>query len=537
MKHRNIKILDCTLRDGGYVNNNYFGTNNIKTIVRGLETARVDIIELGYIKNIKEYEDGKVDYPSFFTPIEKGFFNQDSGLEYTLMLLGEEYDINDLEDHKETGIDNIRMTFHRNSIGKAIKYAEIIKEKGYKLYLQPTVTMRYSDSELLELINLCNNTIKPYAFAIVDTFGEMKHDDVIKLTKLFDEKLNKDIVLDFHSHNNLQMAFSNTITFIENCSADRNIVVDSSILGIGRGAGNLCTEIIANELNEKYGKNYDLTKILEVGSNEIEKIKQANPWGYSLEYYLSAIHRCHPSYSIYYLGLKTLNVSDINNILSMISEEKKPIFNKDYAQELYFAFNNNDINDSLSYKKLNKILKDKKILLIGPGTSILEYKKEIERFNSQDNVYSISINNSSIFTVDAIFFGNKKRFREYQEHNKVKNDNLVYLLSSNIEEKSEDKNILFFNYTQLIATDLNVSDNSLLMLINLLIKTGIREIIIAGFDGFNLNDENNFFDINLENMINKNNKEFLNNIIKEYLLFYESKGLNIETITPSLYKE
>lgn len=341
MKSKKIKILDCTLRDGGYVNDNNFGNNTIKSIVKGLENARIDIIELGYIKNIKEYKDGKVDYPSFLTPGEKGFFNKDSGLEYTLMLLGEEYNIEHLEDHKQTGIDNIRMTFHRNSIVKAAEYAQIIIEKGYKLYLQPTATMRYTESELFELIDLCNNVIKPYGFAIVDTFGEMQQEDVIRLTRLFDQNLNEDIVLDFHSHNNLQLSFSNTMAFIVTCSENRSIVVDSSLLGIGRGAGNLCTEIIANELNEKYDGNYDLTKILEIGSNEIEKIKGNHPWGYSLEYYLSAIRKCHPSYTIYYLGLKTLNVSDINNILSMISEEKKANFNKDYAQELYLAYNNN----------------------------------------------------------------------------------------------------------------------------------------------------------------------------------------------------
>lgn len=182
-------------------------------------------------------------------------------------------------------------------------------------------------------------------------------------------------------------------------------------------------------------------------------------------------------------------------------------------------------------------MKDKKIILIGPGASIIEYKEQILKYINNEKTYIISVNSSSIFNVDAIFFGNKKRFSEFTELNNVFNREPIYLLTSNIIDKSEYDNMWLFDYTQLVATDLTISDNSLLMLINILIKAGIKDIIIAGFDGFNINEEKNFYDINLEHLINKNNKTLLNNTIKEYLNFYKRKGIIIKSITPSKYIE
>ena len=342
---KNIQILDCTLRDGGYVNNNTFGKKNIKKIITYLENCGIDIIECGYIMDDINNNEDKTEYSSFDNFIKECSIKPQENLTYALMLLGEKYNISNLPQCKNDNINTIRMTFHKKNIKKAIEYAKKIIKKGYRLYMQPTVIMNYSDDEIVAMIKTFNDELDIEAIAIVDTFGEMTTKDIIHVTKLFDDNLKPSTKLAFHSHNNLQMAFSNAVTFIETIREDRPIVIDSSIYGMGRGAGNLPTELIASYLNTNYNKKYNITPLLEATDNIIEKIKEKENWGYSLPYYLSAIYSCHPSYIIYLLNKKMINNNDIHNIIKMISKDKKVEFDKEYITELYQVYNSNDMDD------------------------------------------------------------------------------------------------------------------------------------------------------------------------------------------------
>lgn len=323
---KDILILDCTLRDGGYVNNNNFGYDNISKIIDALNKSKIDIIECGYIKDDKdEYSKDITEFKSFDSFFKEHKSNLKHGRQYPLMLLGEKYNIDNLPKAKSRN-NIIRMSFHKKSIEKAIKYADIIQKKGYKLYLQPTVTKGYEEDELIRLIGQINK-IKPYCVAIVDTFGEMREKDVLRITKIYDKYLDKKILIGFHAHNNLQLAFSNAIAFIKKMSEKRTIVIDTSIYGMGRGAGNLPTELLASYLNENYNKKYNIEPIIKIVDDVISKIKDENDWGYSLEYYLSAINSIHPSYVINFMNRKTLNIHDISELLNSISYDKKSEYN------------------------------------------------------------------------------------------------------------------------------------------------------------------------------------------------------------------
>ena len=245
-----IGILDCTLRDGGYVNNNTFGYRNIKSIIRDLEKARIDFIECGYLKDDKDvYSRDVTEYRRAEELNEQELLNDG---EYTLMLLGEKYQIENLPDCENSKCI-IRMSFHKHSLAKAIAYAREITNKGYRLFLQPTVIMNYEESEVIAMLEAFNK-LDVLGVAIVDTLGQMMPKDVERITGVFDKYLRDDIVLGLHAHNNLQMAFANAVTFIENTGENRKVVVDTSLYGMGRGAGNLPTELMANYLNQTYTK-------------------------------------------------------------------------------------------------------------------------------------------------------------------------------------------------------------------------------------------------------------------------------------------
>lgn len=529
---KDIKILDCTLRDGGYVNEWNFGKENIVKIITKLNEANIDIIECGFWRDdISKYEKNKSIYKSFEQVVNLNKKMFDEKKQYALMVLTEKCDISKLEDKKQNFVDIIRLSFHKRDMKKALKDAEVIKQKGYKLFMQPTATMRYTDGEIVELLKLCNG-INPDSVAIVDTFGEMQSENIIHLTKLFDKYLDKSITLSFHSHNNIQTAFSNALLFINTVSKNRKIVIDSSVYGMGRGAGNLCTELITNYLNITYNKEYLIFPLLEIVDNILSDIKKDRYWGYSLEYYLSAVNHCHPNYCIYFSDKKTLPTYDLAHIVSMISEDKKTDFDREYADELYLSYCSRSVNDKDSYDKLFAKIGKRKIVLLGPGKSINNIGDDIKNIiEDKEHYFVIGINNKFKYDVDAYFISNRKRFSQFDL------DNELYLLTSNIDyEQSGLSKILAFNYNDLLATEYGVSDNSLLLILNLLKKFYNKTIYLIGFDGFDYNQANNFYDNKLIYLIEKNSLDKLNNVLKKYVSLYR-KHLDIKFLTKSLYDE
>ncbi len=523
---KNIEILDCTLRDGGYVNKNTFGYKSIKEIITKLEEANIDIIECGYLLDDKDaYSKDVTEYRRMEELQEQELIDTNKDNDYTLMLLGEKYKIENLPESKDNKNNIIRMSFHKHKLPKAIEYAKEIIKKGYRLFLQPTVIMNYREEEIIAMLEIFN-TLDIVGVAIVDTFGQMVPEDTIRMTKLFDEHLRSDIKLGFHAHNNLQMAFANATSFIATASDDRKIVIDTSLYGMGRGAGNLPTELLANFLNENYQKKYNISSLLEVCDTTIEKIKEEYSWGYSLAYFLSARYACHPSYVLHLLNKKTLENSDINNVLQMISKEKITEYDKDYIEELYLTYNEQSVDDSYTYEQLKNIIGDKEVVLIGPGRSINDYHDQIKSYIKDNDCFVIDINNPNLFEHDAVFYSNKKRYLSLHEENK---DSLEFVTSNITIDKEENRYI--FDYNNSLSRKEEVSDSALLMLLTILERAGICKIVLAGFDGYSNNSEN-YYDSDIAYMLDNNYIDDLNNTMKSNIKVYQ-KTLKINTITPS----
>ena len=520
----NIMILDCTLRDGGYINENNFGEKNIKKLIKYLKSAKIDIIECGYLMDNIEYDKNKTEFLSMKQA--EPFLAPDNS--YTLMLLGEKYKIENLPDNTGGKIDTIRMSFHKKSLQKAIEYAKKIKEKGYKLFLQPTSIMSYTEEEIKKMLKELND-LDVECIAIVDTFGQMTPEDTRRVTKIFDEVLRENIKIGIHLHNNLQTAFANAITFLDTISENRDVEIDTSLLGMGRGAGNLPTELLANYLNTRYGKKYKLEPLLEASDNIISKIKEEHDWGYSLPYYLSAINGIHPSYIILFLERKTLHSVDINNLIKMISEDKKIEFDREYAEELYRIYNEKSVDDKESRKELEKLVSGKKVVLIGPGRSIINYRNQIEDLLSKDNIFSIAVNGIDLFYTDATFYSNKKRYKEFR-----KKSNLT-LLTSNIKIHQEEKELIF-DYSNSLSRESGISDNSLLIILNILKDLNVKEIQLVGFDGFSTNMRDNFYSEERAYLLTEDYIKRLNESTARSLKGYREK-IKITSLTPTKYME
>ncbi len=319
-----MKILDCTLRDGGYIIDWNFGKNRVSEIINNLVLAGIDYIECGFLK-----EEKSVPGKTFFSSVEELKKLDLPEWNYTLMVNFGEYGIENFGECKDKKV-KIRVAFKKNKQKEALEYIYKLKNLGYDVFANPMHTNIYSQEELLKLIDEINQ-IKPYGLTIVDTLGNMYEKDVVSIFSLIDNNLNSEISIGFHSHNSMQLSFSNTKALLK-LGIKRKIIIDSCVYGMGRGAGNLCTELIIKYLNDNYSKDYKMQPVLKI-LDDLKTIYKNSPWGYSIPYYIAARHSCHPNYAGF---LSDLNLSNekIEEIINCIPEEKKISYDKEFIKNL-----------------------------------------------------------------------------------------------------------------------------------------------------------------------------------------------------------
>lgn len=523
-----IKVLDVTLRDGGCVNNFDFGQVYMEKILCSIEKSGADYIELGYIDEKHGSEHGRTQYCNEQVISEGLLKNKKPGITYVAMIDYGKFDINNLQDRTEDSIDGIRVAFHKKDWKSFIKSARTIMNKGYKVFVQPMLTMRYKDSELLELISAVNEELPDASgFYIVDTFGEMRGNDVVRLMHLVDHNLIPGMLLGLHSHNNLQLSYSNAMTLLE-FPTNRDLMLDSSVMGMGKGAGNLNTELLMEHLNLYYGKEYKIAPLLEIIDQVINVIHKEFYWGYSAEYYLASVNRCTPSYAGHFYNKHMLPIDQVGELLSMIDEEKKISFDKAYAEELYMKFNaSKKFDENETVDKLTKEFSNKKIALIAPGKSILANKEKIEEVLAQDNMVSVSLNNFE-FETDYILTTRTEIFNEAIE----KGENVI-VPSSVSRVGGHGVNIL--NYETWIIKGEKTYDSSSVIALNLLSSMDVEEIILIGFDGFSVNINANYCETELRKPVTEEQASRRNSFYKQFISRISEKT-KIRFLTESAYK-
>lgn len=521
----NIKILDCTLRDGGYINNWSFNESHSIEILNSLNHSKIDIVECGYI-NDKSGEAKDTTLFDSLHSVDLVLKNIDfnKNIEKVIMINLGDYDVANLPLKEQTSIDGIRLAFHKKDIELAFQTAYKIKESGYKLYFQPMVTKNYKDIEFLDIIEQVNS-LNPDAFYIVDSFGSMTLKEFHKYLILSDNNLANSISLGYHSHNNMQLAFSNAINMCTQ-NLKREIIIDSSIYGIGRGAGNLNTELIADYLNKTYDKNYDELPLLEIIDELLASLMAKNSWGFSPAQFLSASYNCHPNYATYLVNKNTNHIVSIKKILNKLPDDKKSSFDKELAEKLY---RNYILEPKTELKGDLKLSLEKNILLIASGKSVNEYKELLLEKEKDSNYQIIALNHKpDNLNCEYYFFTNQKRYDEFQD--KIESDKIV--ITNNIQIVREPVAVLDFK--QLVLGDDELVTNSAILAINFLIQTGHNKVEIAGLDGYKLGEENYSYD---ENQIVVDVKSQLeqNQIIEKSLQLFSNK-IAINIITPTIFK-
>ena len=522
-----IQLLDCTLRDGGYINNFRFGKYAIRKILQQLTHAGLDIVECGFL------EDGEYDEDtSIFNAAEQIASllpNEHGRTMFVAMVCYGEYDLSQLSPCTRNSIDGIRVTFHYDEVEGALEYCREIKEKGYKVFVQPVGTSSYTDIQLLHLIEKVNE-LQPYSFYLVDTLGLMHKNDIARFFYLINTNLDKSINMGFHSHNNLQLSFSNSQEFFEYVG-DRVISLDASIYGMGRGAGNLNTELIANYVNDREGHMYAIEPLLEVVDEFIIHIRQKHEWGYTVPYYLAAINGCHPNYASYLAQKQTLAVKEISAILNMIPVEKRSLYNKELVNRIYLEYQSHEVDDTYVLKNLKEKIGGRNIILMAPGGSITDCYDEIVQKQNSENCLLISVTFVPDFMdCDFTFLANAKRYAT--TFNPMKKEvSLIY--TSNIRANQEQSGYCV-NYVSLLNEVDIIRDNSALMALNLLQKLSPRKVYLAGMDGYSMK-KGNYYQERLNLIQDRDYVLEMNKAIK-HRISEIGKVMDIEFLTPSLYE-
>ena len=319
-----IKLLDCTLRDGGYINDWNFGEETIKGICSALIDAGVDFIEMGFIEEGAKVDANRSLYPPHFSPSDMLVELPKESKALGMIDLSKGVP-NEMPVCSESAFDGIRMMFKKDSINEAIELCRKLKDLGYYTLMQPVSITSYSDNELKELLKLINE-VHPHVVYIVDTYGLLHPIEVKELFNVFDKALDSDITIGYHGHNNLQLGFANVIEFLS-IKTERNRMVDGSLYGMGRTAGNPPTEMVASYINEAYGGKYDIGIILDAIESYVAPLRGVVAWGYNLNHFIASYMKCHPKYveELHAVGKKP---SEILKVLGGIPNEKKLVFDK-----------------------------------------------------------------------------------------------------------------------------------------------------------------------------------------------------------------
>jgi len=322
-----VLLLDATLRDGGMgledFSRNHFSDKCYtdvakRDILRSLKESDLDIVELGAIGRAGESKGKFAIYPrvedlSRFLPTKRS-----SATMYAGMYIGPDRDVQEIPAWNSTLVEGARVILRYSELEKSLEYCAALSRKGYLVFIQPMLTMRYTNDEL-DLIIRYANEMGAYACYFVDSYGYMNADDITRLFDYYDKKLDKSIRIGFHAHNNMSLAYANALAFL-NRKTERTLIVDSCVTGMGQGAGNLQTELIVPYLNAHFGKRYSLGPILDICDYLEREMLPTSLWGYSVTCMLPALYKTAYKYSLVMRLKYHMSFRDINETLKKMPD-------------------------------------------------------------------------------------------------------------------------------------------------------------------------------------------------------------------------
>ena len=500
----NIKILDCTLRDGGYYTNWDFNEGLVEEYAISMNNLPIDYIEVGYRSIPLDGYLGEYFYCPIFT-LQK--LKKLMPLKELAIILNEKDvvvdDLFDLLTPIRSYVSLIRVAVDPQNLKRALLLAKAIKELGFMVAFNVMYMSKWkSDSSFLDLLEGQEAHID--YFYMVDSYGGILPHEVIEIVRLVKSKTN--IPLGFHGHNNIEMALVNSITALdEGCG-----IVDATITGMGRGAGNLKMELLLTYLDSKYSLKLDFNELSKIVF-EFEILKEKYKWGTSLPYMFSGSHSLPQKQVMEWVGLNRYSLSSILNALN----NKKML-----------------IEDNAHFPILEKEDRYKKAVIIGGGQSSRLHSSALMKYmeNNSDtclihagaknihHYYNIICNQFYALVGVELDEFSKQKYKDL-----IISDKCVFppyprkmgiSLPSSIKENSRElSEIDFISFSH---------DSPFTVAVQTALDLGVEQISLFGFDGYDVNINQNQF------LLAQENQKIIDYILND-------KRIDLISLTPTKY--
>ena len=288
MYRKEIKVLDCTIRDGGLMNNHLFSDDMVRRVYQAINASGVDYIELGYKADENQFNRSEFGPMKFCTEkdLERIVGDTEKKSKISVMADIGRFDPKSILPRGESYVDMMRVASYVKDIDKAIDLANSIKAKGYEVTINIMAMSHARELELDEALEQIESESGVDVVYLVDSFGALYSEQIAYFAKKYKRAL-KTREVGIHAHNNQQLAFANTIeAIIQNVN-----FLDGTLFGIGRAAGNCRLELLLGFLKNP---KFDMRPILEVLESDFVDLKKEIEWGYTIPYVITGILDLHP---------------------------------------------------------------------------------------------------------------------------------------------------------------------------------------------------------------------------------------------------
>lgn len=384
---KTMKLLDCTLRDGGYYNNWDFNHDLVQRYLNAMALAGVDIVEIGFRTLARSPFKGAL---SHSTERYLNTLEIPDSIEIAIMVNASEFFQN-----KQVSLDAVESLFLDASASRislvrlAAHYEEIIRigpviyrlrELGYRVVLNLMQAGSISDSSLQSVSEYLSTTgIEALYFA--DSFGNMGHVDIERVFSLF--RTNWSGPIGFHSHDNMFSALGNSLFAIEKGAS----WLDATVMGMGRGAGNAKLEEIILELCRKYAMDYQLAPVLDLMDKDFKRLKEQYSWGANPLYYVAASYNIHPTYVQEMLSDGRYSYNDVMSAIDFLRSADGRKFEKERIK----AATNFTLSSNGSWSPKG-MASGRDLLIVANGPSSYTHRREIEEYIKEKNPIVLALN-------------------------------------------------------------------------------------------------------------------------------------------------
>ena len=282
-----IKVIDCTVRDGGLMNKWQFDDKFVRAVYQALTEAAVDYMEIGYLSSESAFSRAEVGPWKFCAEDDllRIIDNTEKKIKFSAMADIGRIDYHDIRPKTDSVLDMVRVACYVHQVDKAIALAHQCIDKGYETTINLMAVSTVGPRDLDEALDDLAKSQVPVIY-LVDSFGAFYQEDIEVLAKKYMERLPGKTI-GIHAHNNQQLAFANTISSII-CGIN---YLDATLYGMGRGAGNCPTELLISFLKNP---KFDVRPLIKVIEEEILPWREKIDWGYFIPYMVGGVMNQHP---------------------------------------------------------------------------------------------------------------------------------------------------------------------------------------------------------------------------------------------------